>query len=210
MDLVDISRPVSPATAVWPGDQPVEHTWTAETEEGASVNLSALRMSVHTGTHVDAPYHVQDTGARTEALDLSVFVGPVEIVEILEAPTVRADHVQGITAPRVLFKTEASRLSSDEWPESITPISPDAVSVLQDQNVCLVGTDAPSVDPLDSTELPAHHALIDAGIVNIEGLALDGVDPGSYSLVSLPMNLQNADAAPVRAALGDESLFGEF
>ena len=210
MDLVDISRPVSPATVVWPGDQPVEHTWTAEIEEGASVNLSALRMSVHTGTHVDAPYHVQDTGAPTESLDLSVFVGPVEVVEILEAPTVRAGHVRGITAPRVLFKTEASRLSSDEWPETITPISPDAVSVLQDQNVCLVGTDAPSVDPLNSTELPAHHALIDAGIVNIEGLALDGVDPGSYSLVSLPMNLQNADAAPVRAALGDESLFGEF
>ena len=208
MDLVDISRPVSPATVVWPGDQPVEYTWTTRIEEGASVNLSALRMSVHTGTHVDAPYHVQDTGARTEALDLSVFVGPVEVVEILEAPTVRADHVRGITAPRVIFKTEDSRLSSDEWPETITPISPDAVSALQDQNVCLVGTDAPSVDPLKSTELPAHHALIDAGIVNIEGLALDGVDPGSYSLVSLPMNLQNADAAPVRAVLGDESLFG--
>lgn len=206
MDLIDISRPLSPATAVWPGDQPVERSWTTRLEDGGSVNLSAVCLSAHAGTHVDAPFHVRQDGAQTQGLDLSVFVGPAEVVEIGEAPTVRPHHVKGIQTSRVLFKTSASRLPAEEWPETITSIHPDAVSVLEANEVCLIGTDAPSVDPLDSTDLPAHHALIDAGIINLEGLSLDGVDPGPYSLFSLPLKLQDGDAAPVRAVLGDVSI----
>lgn len=206
MDLIDISRPLSAATAVWPGDQPVERSWTTRLEEGGSVNLSAVRMSAHTGTHVDAPFHVRQDGSRTQELDLSVFVGPAEVLDAEAASIIRPHHVQGIQTPRVLFKTAASRLPAEEWPETITSIHPDAVSVLEEHGVCLIGTDAPSVDPLDSTDLPAHHALIDAGIVNLEGLSLDGVDPGPYSLFSLPLKLQDGDAAPVRAVLGDASI----
>lgn len=206
MELIDISRPLSPATAVWPGDQPVERTWTSSLEEGGSVNLSALHLSSHAGTHVDAPLHVRDGGAATDTRDLSVFVGPAEVIAVEDASRVRPRHVKGIDAPRVLFKTPASRLSSEEWPDTITAIHPDTVSVLEESEVCLVGTDAPSVDPLDSTELPAHHALIDAGIVNLEGLCLSSVPPGSYSLLALPIKLQEGDAAPVRAVLGDDSI----
>jgi arylformamidase len=206
MDLIDISRSLSPATAVWPGDQSVERTWTARLEEGNSVNLSAIHLSAHAGTHVDAPYHVRNDGDRTDALDLSVLVGPATVIEVTDDTAVRPRHVEGLKTPRVLFKTEASALPTDEWPDAITAIHPDTVSALDDQGVCLVGTDAPSVDPLDSTDLSAHHALIDAGIVNLEGLILADVTPGSYTLLSLPMKLPGGDAAPVRAVLGDASL----
>lgn len=206
MDLIDISRPLSPATAVWPGDQPVERTWTTRIEEGGAVNLSAVRLSVHAGTHVDAPYHVREDGDRTEAMDLSVFTGPAEVVEVADDAAVRPRHVEAIEAPRVLFKTEASALSAETWPESITAIHPEAVAALDEQGVCLIGTDAPSVDPLESTDLPAHHALIDTGIVNLEGLTLAGVEPGPYTLLSLPIRLPGGDATPVRAVLGDASL----
>lgn len=206
MDLIDISQPLSPATAVWPGDQPVEQHWTARLQEGDTVNLSALQLSVHAGTHADAPFHVREEGDRTEDLDLSVFVGPAEVVDAEGVDTIQPRHVHGIEAPRVLFKTAASRLSVEEWPESISSIHPDTISVLDDQGVRLVGTDAPSVDPLDSKTLSAHHALIDAGIVNLEGLSLSEVAPGPYSLLSLPINLEEGDAAPVRAVLADASL----
>lgn len=206
MDLIDISRPLSPATAVWPGDQPVEHSWTALLEQGESVNLSAFRMSAHAGTHVDAPLHVREDGDSTETLDLSAFIGRAEVIAVEDADTVRPSHVKSVNAPRVLFKTPASHLSAEEWPDTITSIHPDTVSLLEEKDVCLIGTDAPSVDPLDSTELSTHHALIDAGIVNLEGLCLSSVSPGSYSLFSLPIKLQAGDAAPIRAVLGDDSL----
>jgi arylformamidase len=200
MDLIDISRPLSPATAVWPGDQPVEWNWTARIEDGSSVNLGALSLSVHAGTHVDAPYHVREEGSRTEDLDLSVFIGPAEVVAV-DTDFVLPRHVEDVDAPRVLFKTAASAVPTGSWPETITPIHPDTVSALVDTSAVLVGTDAPSVDPLNSTDLQAHHGLIDADIVNVEGLCLADVAPGSYRLMALPLKLQGADAAPVRAVL---------
>jgi len=205
MALIDISRSVSPATAVWPGDHEVEWTWTARIDQdGASVNLGSIRMSAHTGTHVDTPFHVQDEGTTTDDLPLDAFVGSAQVVEVGDASSIRPEHVRdlgGIGAARVLFKTSASTLASDEWPESVVPIRPSTVRCLSDAGTVLVGTDAPSVDPLDSTDLPAHHALIEAGIVNVEGLTLEDVPPGSYELMALPLKIANGDAAPVRAVL---------
>ena len=205
MSLIDISRSVSPATAVWPGDQEVEWAWTRRLEQdGASVNLGSIRLSTHTGTHVDAPYHVHDDGKKTEDLPLGAFIGTAQVVDVGSASSVRPEHVQrfaGPAAPRVLFRTSASTLSSDEWPGSIAPISPETVRFLSEAGTVLVGTDAPSVDPLDSTGLPAHHALLEAEIVHLEGLSLANVPAGRYELIALPLKIPGSDASPVRAVL---------
>lgn len=204
MSLLDISRSISPATAVWPGDQSVEWTWTSRLDqEDASVNLGAVQMSTHTGTHVDAPLHVSSKGRTTDELPLSVFAGPVDVVAVPDEPAVSPEHVAGVTAERVLFKTSASALPDDEWPDSITPIEAETIRALSNRDVLLVGTDAPSVDPLDSTALPAHEALLDADIVNLEGLRLGHVPAGRYYLMAFPLKLSAADAAPVRAVLAD-------
>jgi len=203
MDLIDISRPLSSATAVWPGDQPVEWSWTAQIQEGSTVNLGAIQLSTHAGSHADAPRHTQENGDTTDHFDLSAFIGPVEVVDV-EEEVILPRHVEGVTMSRVLFKTSASELSVDEWPDSITSLHPDTVSVLAESDTVLIGTDAPSVDPLDSSSLPAHHALIDAEIINLEGLSLGHVAPGRYRLMALPLKIKSADAAPVRAVLVDE------
>lgn len=164
------------------------------------MNLGALHLSVHAGTHADAPHHVRTGGDTTDKFDLSVFVGPVEVMSV-EANMIMPRHVEDVGADRVLFRTDASTLSADEWPSTVTALHPDTVSILAESGVVLIGTDAPSVDPLDSTDLPAHQALIEAGIVNLEGLALGEVETGHYRLIALPMKVKGGDAAPVRAVL---------
>jgi len=204
MGLIDISRSISPATAVWPGDQEVEWTWTSRLgQEDASVNLGAVHLSTHTGSHVDAPYHVIEEGDTTDELPLSALVGPAQVVDVGDASSLRPEHLDGLTAERVLFKTEASFLSDDEWPDTVASFEPETVRHLAANDTVLVGTDAPSVDPLESTTLPAHHALFEAGIVNLEGLCLANVPPGTYDLMALPLKITGADAAPVRAVLRD-------
>lgn len=202
MALIDISRSISPDTAVWPGDQAVEWSWTSRLGlDDASVNLGSIQLSTHVGTHVDAPFHVADEGKTTEDLPLSVFVGPARVVDVGGASSIRPEHVDGIHADRVLFKTEASFLSDEEWPDSITAIEEETIHRLASRGTLLVGSDAPSVDPLSSTQLPAHHALVNAGIVNLEGLCLEDVSPGEYFLMALPLKISAGDAAPVRAVL---------
>lgn len=205
MAFYDISRGISPDTAVWPGDQDVEWTWTTRVEqEDSPVNLGAIRLSTHTATHADAPFHVHKKGKTVDALPVQAFVGPAQVVTIEDdASTIRPQHVPDLRATRVLFKTGASSLSDEEWPETVVPINPETISHLSHTGTVLVGTDAPSVDPLDSTDLPAHHALIDAEIVNLEGLFLQDVPPGLYDLMALPLKIDGGDAAPVRAVLRD-------
>ena len=72
---------------------------------------------------------------------------------------------------------------------------------LSDCKVELVGVDNPSVDVFTSKELPAHHALLEPGMTWIEGLWLGNAEPGCYLMVALPMLLEGAEAAPVRAIL---------
>lgn len=172
-------------------------------EEGSTVNIGAFRASTHAGTHADAPLHVATEGAPVDDLPLSSFVGPAEVLDVSGAHTILPDHVAEARAPRILFRTAASAVPDSEWTDTFPAIAPETVELLAEQSVVLIGVDTPSVDPVDSTDLPAHRAMVRTGIVNLENLDLSDVTPGRYRLIALPIRLAGADAAPVRAVLDD-------
>ncbi len=205
MEIIDISRSIQPSTATWPGDTSFESEWTARICEGNSVNLSTIRLSTHTATHADAPLHIQDHADSIDQLSLSSFVGPARVLSIPSgADVIRIEHLrthEDHLTPRVLFKTEASLIPDTEWPGLFPAVDPVAVHWLAKRSVQLIGTDAPSVDPVHSTQLPAHHALRRHEIANLEGLILHDVEPGVYQLVALPLKIVDLDASPVRAVL---------
>ena len=205
--VIDISRALTPAVAVWPGDQPFEHTWTARIEHGSTVNLSAIHLSTHTGTHADAPLHFLDGGAALDQIPLLQFVGPCLVIDVGDTEAIAPQHVAANDEqqiPRLLFKTRHSQVADTHWDPHLVPFLPEAIDRMGLQGVVLVGTDAPSVDPADSKTLDAHKALARNGIVNLENLSLNDVEPGRYQLVALPLKLSGVDAAPVRAVLLQE------
>jgi len=207
--VYDISQPLRPSTAVWPGDQRFEHTWTMQRSAGDSVNLSRVQMSLHTGTHADAPLHVQDGGAVITDVPLSSYIGPAYVLDVQkrdpEAHAIAPHHMDVLPkdTTRVLFKTPYSNVSPNDWSSDWWPLKPDIVEVLRRRGIVLVGTDAPSVDPESSKTLDAHHALAKAGIVHLELLRLKAIREGAYELSALPLRIEGADAAPVRAILRD-------
>ncbi|MES3629089.1 MAG: cyclase family protein [Longimonas sp.] len=206
---IDISQLLDASIAAWPGDVPFSRRDTLQISSGDSVNCSAIDQSAHVGTHADAPYHVNSDGPTTDSWTLGTFIGPAEVVSIpAGTPAVQPGHLVGCETPRILLKTVCSHRSDTSWNDAFPAISLDAVQWMAEQGIQLVGTDAPSVDPADSTGLDAHHALNEAHIVNIENLRLGHVEAGTYSLVALPMPVAGSDAAPVRAVLhADTTLF---
>lgn len=203
--IIDISQPVGIETAVWPGDHPFDLEWTLRRSAGDAVNVAALTLSVHTGTHVDGPFHFDDDGLRPADLDLEPYIGPALVVDATDRSTLDADVVRGIdlaTAERVLFKTRR-HVDATRFPDRFAAITPELAVRLGRAGIRLVGTDAPSVDPLDSKTLDAHHALARAGIAILENLVLADVAPGAYTLIALPLKLVDADSSPVRAVLLD-------
>ncbi|MGI9181813.1 MAG: arylformamidase [Longimicrobiaceae bacterium] len=203
-ELYDISQPVHADTPVWPGDAPCRLAWTMQRTEGASVNVAELRLSAHTGTHADGPFHVSDEGVRIGAAPLEAYLGPATLVNAAGRAAIDEAWVRELlgrgSPERVLFRTGCW---SDPrvFPERFAAIEPGAAARLVEAGVRLVGTDAPSVDPFDSKLLLTHHVLGDAGVAILENLLLEGVPEGDYELIALPLRLEEADASPVRAVL---------
>ena len=208
--LVDVSVTLRPGTPEWPGDTPYSCGWTWSMADGASVNVSALTMSPHVGTHADAPLHVRDGWPASDALPIDAFVGPCAVVDVpgvaeeidLDA-LVRHAADGGVRlddAERLLLRTGrtiAAGVFPDDWP-SLTPA---CVRALARGGLALLGVDAPSVDPRESKDLATHHALFEAGAFNIENLDLRAARAGRYELIAPPLRLEGLDAAPLRAVL---------
>lgn len=203
--LIDISRSLSPAIAVWPGDTPFELQRKLSLAEGANVNLTTLIVSAHTGTHVDAPYHFAADGLKMEALDLSVYWGAAQVVTVNRefGPLVPADfaHADLGRAPRLLVHSNASHTKRTEFHEDFVYPSPELADFLGEKGIILYGADAPSMDAHDSEALPGHKALQRNGIRIMEGLDLSQAPDGLYELVALPLPVRGGDGSPVRAVL---------
>ncbi len=203
-ELYDVTWPVGEGIPVWPGDAPCALEWTMLRSRGASVNVAELRMSAHTGTHADGPFHVADDGARIGAAPLDAYLGPALLVDVDRGAPIDAALVGRVLAAgpveRVLFRT-GCWTDPAVFPTAFPAPEPDAARALVEAGVRLVGTDAPSVDPYDSTELATHHVLGAGGVAILENLHLAGVPAGRWELIALPLRLADADASPVRAVL---------
>lgn len=204
MRIIDISPPVRPGIAVFPGDTAFaqERSWAIG--PGCPVNVSRITLSTHTGAHADAPLHYAADGAPVEGLALERFLGPCRVIDARDAGAlVRPGIVEAAlagTLARVLLRTY-ERAVVDRWDPDFTAIAPETIDLLAASGVVLVGIDTPSVDPAHSKTLDAHHAIRRHGMSILEGLVLDAVPAGDYELIALPLRLSELDAAPVRAVL---------
>ena len=194
-------------TAVWPGDQQFVLDWTLEQARGDSVNVAAVTMSVHTGTHTDGGYHVSHNGTRAAELPLDAFIGRALVVDArraeLDERILNDVDLNGVT--RVLFRTRDA-IDPSVFPAEFKSPSEGLARRLVAAGVRLVGSDAPSMDHVESKTLDTHHALVDAGVAVLENLVLSDVEPGVYTLIALPLKFTEADSSPVRAVLIEGNL----
>ncbi|PYI83403.1 MAG: arylformamidase [Verrucomicrobia bacterium] len=212
MKIWDISRTLWNDLAEWPGDEPFHFRLTKKIADGQSVNLGAITMGVHNGTHADAQFHFDAAGESIEKAPLEVYLGRAVVVDLAESFSQRKEkqlitiedlqaHAEEIgKTSRLLIKT--GRWSdSAVFPKQIPVIAAQVPSWLQKNAVKLLGLDVPSMDEIDSKSLQNHHALAAAGIAIIESLDLSRVSPGIYNLAALPLKIAGGDGAPMRAVL---------
>jgi arylformamidase len=202
VEIIDISLPLETTLAVWPGDTEFDYQLTWKRSAGSTVNVGAVRMSTHGGTHVDAPFHFADEGQKVDELALTTFVGKAFVVHVQGRQNIsRRDLSRDLGgATRLLMRTDAWA-DTRSFPKSIPVVDLDVPDWLGTQGIVLLGLDLPSVDALDSKDLPVHHALARNHVTILESLSLRGVEEGLYDLFALPLRIVGGDAAPVRAVL---------
>jgi arylformamidase len=203
MKIFDISRRLENGMPVWPGDTPFHYEVSWPMEDSGSVNVGCLNLSTHSGTHVDAPYHFDNDGKKIIELDLELYIGPVRVIDMQGKESIGAEDVKDIDLEgfeRVIFRT-LSWKNPSKFPDKIPHIEASLGPFLAERGIRLIGVDVPSVDPIDSKDLPGHHSLNENGVHILESVILDHIDPGDYELIALPLPLVHGDGSPVRAIL---------
>jgi arylformamidase len=206
MKIYDISVPISPRTPVYPGDPKVEIIPDSRISAGDITNVSTLRFGLHTGTHVDPPYHFLEDGLTVDRLPLDILMGECFVCDLGESPVIRISDLEATGIPdgtvRILFKTR----NSDFWSEpgfrtDFTYLDTKAAGWLVERGIRLVGIDYLSIDSFESDTYSTHCKLLESGVTLIEGLDLRVVSGGMYTLICLPLKIAGGDGGPSRAVL---------
>ena len=192
MLLYDISTDILTAQ-VYEGDPVPSLEYIKSTENGDDYNLSVLNTCMHTGTHVDSPYHFDNDGSKIEDMKLSVFYGKCTVVTIKGILT-------GEDMERLLPYCKRRLILHGDGEAYL---SYSAAVVIADSGICLIGTDGISVST-EFDEYRTHMEFARANIAVLEGLDLTGIRDGEYTLCAFPIKVKGAEAAPCRAVLMEQ------
>ncbi|HLG96883.1 MAG TPA: cyclase family protein [Bryobacteraceae bacterium] len=205
-EWIDISVPLHNGIVHWPGDAPFQRIQTLALADGGPCNLSEIRGSAHSGTHMDAPLHFLDGAPAIETMPIEATVGRARIIEIQDAQTIGIAELKPHRpekGERLLFKTANSRLRwfTRDFQKDFVYIPPESARYLAECKVRTIGVDYLSVGHSENGGDETHRILLAAGIWIIESLDLAHVAPGEYELICLPLKIVGSDGAPARAVL---------
>lgn len=207
MQIYDISLTLSPELPHWPGEPGVQRTLIKQIGAGSHANVSEISMGVHTGTHVDAPFHFVPGGKTIDQISLKVLSGRVYVLHLPDVDMITASVLEKAEIPprtrRLLFKTRNSQYwtrKDQSFEKNFVSLSPDGAELLVKRGLKLVGIDYLSIAPFGQGQ-ETHEILLKAGVVIVEGLNLAEISQGRYALYCLPLKLAGSDGAPARAML---------
>jgi len=206
MKLYDISITITPEMPFWPKDKPFSLN---QTQRG-HVCISEIIMGLHTGTHLDAPYHFLPDGNKLDDIPLDRFMGQVRVCAISDPISIKATELLTKNLSdldKILFKTENSnRWKSGKFDQEFIGLALDGAEYLVKNGIKLVGIDYLSIEAFGS-DGGVHRTLMGNDILILEGLDLSSVPDGDYYLICYPLKLAKVEGSPTRAVLLSETIF---
>ena len=213
MRFYDISVTLREGIPTYPGMPEAIFRPLRRISAGDPANALVFTLASHTGTHVDAPYHFEESGSTLDAVPLETLIGRARVLEMNVVGNITAADLERADLPpeieRVLFKTR----NSQYWQENAfhpdyCGLAPDAARWLAERGLKLVGVDYLSVEPSGPKDYSTHQALLGKGIVLLEGADLSRVPPADYTLICLPLPVLGGDGSPARAVLVEPPIAG--
>jgi len=205
MKLIDVSVPLDANLASYPGNTPFSLEAIKRIARGDSSNVSSIHMSAHCGTHVDAPRHFYDKGGDADGLALDMLIGRTRVIEVSSRTGIAAEDLAASDLNEdilLLIKTSNSRLwGNPEFHTDYVGVTESGAKHLVEHGIKVVGVDYLSVEKFRFPGATAHHILLGAGTIVIEGLNLRDVEPGVYDMYCLPLRVVDSDGAPARVVL---------
>ena len=204
MKIYDITADISANLPAFGNERP-GITFPARIANGDAYNLTWISISAHTGTHADMPLHFIKDGLPCEKIPLDHFYGPAKVMRIAPKGHVsKADLLPlDIQAGDIILLDtgQSSHMRSAKFNEDFTALTLDAAEYLVDRKIKTIGIDYLSIDPYRSADYAVHKTILANGIAVLEGLVLEDVPEGTYTLSALPLKIEGGDGSPIRAIL---------
>jgi len=210
MKIIDLTLTVSDKIPTFPGSpQPSFIPWENVKEDG--YNLELLFLSTHTGTHMDAPYHFLEKGAKIHEISLKKLVSEAVLIKSkkkggesitkIDIQKFEKKHGKIASFSSVIFYTGWQRNLQKKYYFTKNPgLSVSAAKYLASKKINLVGVDSPSIDLGTDSKFSVHKVFAKKGILIVENLSnLEKIKSSKFHLVVLPLKLKNATGSPVRA-----------
>jgi len=210
MKVIDLTLTVSNKTPTFPGSpQPNFIPW--EKIKDGGYNLELLFLSSHTGTHLDAPYHFLEKGAKIHEISLKKLVSEAVLIKSRKKrnETITKTDIQKFEKKHGKIESFSSVIFLTGWQKNLQKkyyftknpgLSASAANYLASKKVSLVGIDSPSIDLGTDSKFSVHQIFAKKGILIVENLAnLEKIKSSKFHLVVLPLKLKGATGSPVRA-----------
>jgi arylformamidase len=78
----DITPPITPKLAVWPGDTPLSREVLNDMARGDNITLSTLRATTHLGAHADGPNHYGKDAPAIDKRSLDYYLGRCQVIPV--------------------------------------------------------------------------------------------------------------------------------
>lgn len=217
MKVYDLSPTLNSLTGVFPGDVAFKREIGLSFEAGHHLGLSAITTTLHIGSHADSSNHYSAEGEGIDRRDLSYYIGPALVVraKVSRGERVGLRHLSafgrnkieaGERLPGRFLVWTGTFPDPNNWNSDFASYEPDLIERLAGHGVRLIGIDTPSIDPETSKALESHQMISRLNLAVLEGICLDGVPEGEFTLMAQPLKILGADAGPVRALLFEGKL----
>jgi len=190
--IYDISQELF-SCAVYPGDPTPVRTTLASLEQGDIINLTALSLCAHNGTHLDAPAHFIGGGKTIDEVDPAAYMGACYVTH--RDGNVTADRAEAILKAAAALGAPDRILIGGK-----ATVTEAAARVFAKAGIKLIGGESQSVGPEDAP-MAVHLILLGADVLLLEGVVLSHVPEGAYFLSAAPLKLGGCEGAPCRAML---------
>ena len=202
--IFDISREISEDMVIYKNrkEKSPKISITRTLKEGA--NESKLDIYVHTGSHVDAPYHVLDNGKKIDELAPDKFMGKCIVIDFTKEKnsitenSLRKSKLKINKNDIVLLKTKNRPEKNFDF--NFTYLEKSGAEFLVSKKIKAVGIDSLGIERSQPNHM-THTILAKKNIPIFEGLDLSKVKQGRYFFHGLPLKIKKGDASPVRAVL---------
>ncbi len=204
--LYDVSMTINNEIQVYKNNPNKKPKFVAvSTFENNQVYETELTLNLHTGTHLDYPLHMVKNGATSDVEELEKLITDVKVFDVsyltesIDLNTVRKFPIE--EGDFILFKTKNSY--SETFLDDFTFLGADAAKYLKDKRIKGVGIDGLGIERSQAGH-PTHKALLENGIIIIEGLRLKEVKQNTYKMICLPLKIEKVEATPARIILLDK------